>query len=677
MRRKVSAATLTTRVSSTVGLLEPHNLRYQISQPFDFQHLTHTNEQQATQLSRTAVRDLSTEFACVRNSSRPTEQLKGILADDLVSVYSMQTELSPGTDERASYFATARNTGSRQSQRPTTQYGGPRLDGKLGGFTRSVDDLRQLSIDVGGTPRPFILPPRSSSRKAVTVSFITQPFDSPPQPRSPTLVQPDNFLLSEQRALSMSNKRAEIPHYVPSSALSEITSRNSPWPLLDGTHSKSGLGRVDEELPCLMEVEEEDEAASRFDWVSQLQRTPSVQTELASAASTTSLSSQQAELVEQNAFPALALCDVPSRPVTSTLQSSSCERNWEDDVDFAYEHALEANDGYDWTNAPYLQSSNRPLEKSPSAWASIPTVDLPPVPEKRRKSHRSVKADPHEEALEREWVGLSMNHPSLPLPPPPLAPWVVPNYSRSFRPSLLVPDLCTIPSLEQDSAVSNCTDSTESVCTPVSAQASLPFIKTQRLSFAEGFKDLGGFTNSPSFYIPDPAFEDAMKQDEPESSLPSDDEYTMYLVNSGVIDDVDADEESKRSSRTTISRSAGGSLSHSASGTKSSLRSIASVPDLVSGANRPVERPMGASEKLDLALRRLEASSPTAKRSQNMLIHSRSQSCAKRSEGEAAGRGTPSGEGRKLHSARREIRARAATVSGPKRQSYALFPVTA
>ncbi|KAI9367396.1 hypothetical protein BJX61DRAFT_547525 [Aspergillus egyptiacus] len=61
-------------------------MKRMISEPFDFHHLTHTSPAQFHELDRARQTDLVTEFSAIRASQKPVTNLKGIRAEDLQSV---------------------------------------------------------------------------------------------------------------------------------------------------------------------------------------------------------------------------------------------------------------------------------------------------------------------------------------------------------------------------------------------------------------------------------------------------------------------------------------------------------------------------------------------------------------------------------------------------------------
>ncbi|KAL2866306.1 uncharacterized protein BJX67DRAFT_356181 [Aspergillus lucknowensis] len=58
-------------------------MKRMISDPFDFQHLTHTSPSQFNALDKARQTDLVTEFSAIRASQKPVANLKGIRAEDI------------------------------------------------------------------------------------------------------------------------------------------------------------------------------------------------------------------------------------------------------------------------------------------------------------------------------------------------------------------------------------------------------------------------------------------------------------------------------------------------------------------------------------------------------------------------------------------------------------------
>ena len=136
-----------------------------ISEPFNFQHLTHTGPNQAKALRSASHQDLVTEFSAMRASQAPRSMLKGIKTD------SIQNIVSPSTSSVNSPIA---SPDSPSASRPPSVLGSPtRDDARSLRTVKSVDSFTRLASKSFSTRSPpFPPPPRLSSRKSMSMSKI-------------------------------------------------------------------------------------------------------------------------------------------------------------------------------------------------------------------------------------------------------------------------------------------------------------------------------------------------------------------------------------------------------------------------------------------------------------------------------------------------------------------------
>ena len=353
------------------------DIKQNISEPYNFQHLTHAHARQFQELERTRDNELVSEFSAIRASQAPRRELRGIKAQCLHS----------------------RNASSEALQQtsPTQSHTNPITPPNLSPI-RSRNPMRDASPsnvneDKAVRFSPFI---DSCSQRSPKCSKSTTPPMSPPPPaRVSSRAAFALFLdpsLSYQASPSGSTSEQSITAY--SFATSDTTSAlNSP---METTSIKKDNARMDplgighamttpddtaltlRPLPLsppgsdLADVPEED-VSSYF------KRNSVRHSRLASAGSTVRHSrSHPSKLpgVNASSHPSLGvLSETPgppprsSRTIDPTLPSmtDSCDGLtrpsiirrvsapskeldgcWEDDIDWCYEHAAEADCDFEW-----------------------------------------------------------------------------------------------------------------------------------------------------------------------------------------------------------------------------------------------------------------------------------------------------------------------------------------
>lgn len=521
-----------------------HRRRNFISGPYNFQHITHTRHDHLPDMSRTSRMELVSEFSAIRAAQAPSHgELKGIKAENLhfenfssEEVNTLSSEPTPATSPHTS---PERPANHRQSSQPP-QRSPPRPMA----YAKSHDNLRTAPVRPPRSPLsptcPVALPARTSSR---TASVLFDTFD----PLATTTIErphtnggfrrPAPFAL-----LNMPTPTLDVQQDI------AVSPDHQSWPL---TAPLSGNFGVE-----LADVQEEEE-----DVKSKVSRMSTASADLRTCQSVPALR-QSLERPETRMSTTLGLsprdATFPLNAKQSRPKSQFFGDSWESDIDWCYDHEVEADCDYQWD---------------------------------RRSMEGGIPAD----------CGLESSQPQLQLR--------LQNEERTyrgrFRPSLIVSSALEPPELSPSSLTS-----------PTSADPRTPghFLKThiRSPSYASSFKESHGFHLSPSLLIP------ADFQSEMEQDVIYTDRYNHEAFSGAILDAApynltpDEGESSTSSFLSDFSRgSARSSSSTRISGTASrgsqdsmmllgrssglsqahrSIGSASSLPDLVPSRRRPVDR---------------------------------------------------------------------------------------
>jgi hypothetical protein len=354
---------------------EVPNRKVKISGPYNFQHLTHTDKEEVPDLDRSHRMDLVPEFSDMRPSRprRPTDaSLKGFKADELhFSNFSSEALLVQ--EDPSAGLHIANKFDPRQSPRSNPGQAWQKQVSPPPVPTRSVKRAQSQEQMRFAPPRPPrspiehryaspIPPPRLSSRSSMRSDGIdpsyspalqrpatSSGFRSPkPFVSSPSLEIPESLVVSHTSPASIEQDAATGIHRF-SHAIT--TPDETAWPLSAGiavtplpdvpeeeenyfmskrsrasVASNSSSLRGSHSVPLLRQLSQSHQAAA-----SSIQRPPS------SASET---------LGKFDLFAA-------QRALRSTSEDGSvCDdlvrESWEDDIDYCYDHAAEADCDYAW-----------------------------------------------------------------------------------------------------------------------------------------------------------------------------------------------------------------------------------------------------------------------------------------------------------------------------------------
>ncbi|KAG0652083.1 hypothetical protein D0Z07_1444 [Hyphodiscus hymeniophilus] len=419
-----------------------------ISEPYNFQHVTHTRPDHVSDLGNAHKYELESEFSALRASQPPTSgELKGIRTQDLhFDNFSSEALSAPTLEDWRSEISPQRERALLR--KPVS----PPQTSRYLNYAKSVDNLRSPPPRPPRSPLsptcPVALPARTSSRTASILfdtfdPLATTTIERPPSMNggfrrpAPLVVParpPPLPLWSEQQHDHFSDQ--PVPQAV-------TTPGDEAWPLITPGGNFGDLADVQEE--------EEDYLGSRRSRIS------TASAELRASKSVPALrmrSYEQAMDRPETSMsttlgrsPSSGTVIAPKSPLTPGFDLND---DWEKDVDYCYENELEADCDYQWDKCS--------VEDNAIANAPQPLVEQPSLKLHLEDDHRSV-------------------------------------YHGRFRPSLLVPSAYEVPELSPMSSESTTSD-------PRTPSNFLRPGHVRSPSHASSFKESHGFNLSPSLLIP-------------------------------------------------------------------------------------------------------------------------------------------------------------------------------
>ncbi|MCJ1328500.1 hypothetical protein MMC10_005177 [Thelotrema lepadinum] len=331
-----------------------------ISEPYNFQHLTHTAPSQAKTLQSASHNELITEFSVIRASQAPRPALKGIKAEDIPAPFS---------PDASSFASPITSFESPVESRPTSPSGSP--IGSEGGrslrTSKSIDSFTRVSSKSFSSPKPPISPPpRRSSRQMLVMQPI--PFGLPStkteSPTVPNVSIPAGSNTSPNSYFTINNPLSSPPNTGSTNETARMDSSEIAQAVTtpdDSAFLIINTPRVGSST-ALADVPEEEEDGSRRDardkarTLRHARSFPSARSFVKPAAERLPWSTPQLENDEwqPKVEPALPSRQQPRERHVPSMQSSqtsdvsaTSRSSWEDDIDYCYEHAMEA-DGSEW-----------------------------------------------------------------------------------------------------------------------------------------------------------------------------------------------------------------------------------------------------------------------------------------------------------------------------------------
>ncbi|KAF2637775.1 hypothetical protein P280DRAFT_96352 [Massarina eburnea CBS 473.64] len=479
------------RKSSNASELSLKNLKHRISSPFDFQHLTHTDRHQASALQQASTKnDLVAEYWAVHSSQTPRRDLTGLQTGNLhygnLSAESIPTTRSLSTSSLA-LTASPVSPGVPFEQQSSQRTEQPAVRPPLRS-TRSVDSFSRPGIVHRHTQSAVAPPPRVSSRAPITPmnDLAEDPMETltvasrrqsgvwdhfvPISPRSPNAPLPTMAEESDYvgHALTTPDNSAIItPPFSP--GLDDVAEEPERFISPRPAPRPPGKGPKSPNLPS-------------FDSFSfSNQRSPITKTHARKPSHPSPKSSSQRNSMTRPlsqgsdtlGAPAPSRKNSVRRAPSSRRKSNTwrvIEESWEDDIDYIYDNALEADCDREWDRNSFDGTSK----------------DRDPTPE--------------QQDLQTSAVSFRANTtPALEEEP------ATRNGHETQRPTLVVPSTSQVPELESRSAVSASTVDTR-VQTPSDF-----FNPLAPPSFAA--TEAEGFSLTPSLLVPQDFKEELSRED--------------------------------------------------------------------------------------------------------------------------------------------------------------------
>lgn len=327
--------------------------------------MTHTKAHQFQHLGEASHGELASEFFAIRASQSPQHELRGIKAENLQnrnrsSNLILEEPLpSENNPPKATPPTRPRRPQPHQLYISSASSGSPLSP-------RSIESFSQPSPrSYVSTPTPITPPPRVSSRRSTTEVLLSQ-HTSPVSPSSyPVAVDMLNGASGgDVTASPVAYMTAEwdndlfdysnTPHAVTTPDETALTLR----PLLFGP-SRSELPNVPEEDESALGRKDSPDMATELVKAKSFSSLKSCSVRWSSSSSRESAASPVSPLSGEFPFTELAVPlvgqsfddDVPIRPRLScrlSIALNEIDHCWEDDIDYCYEHAAEADCDFDW-----------------------------------------------------------------------------------------------------------------------------------------------------------------------------------------------------------------------------------------------------------------------------------------------------------------------------------------
>ncbi|KAF2012621.1 hypothetical protein BU24DRAFT_464994 [Aaosphaeria arxii CBS 175.79] len=441
-----------------------HRLKHRISSPFDFQHLTHTDRHQFNAMDQSSENELVAEYWAVRASQAPCSDLNGIKADNL-HFNNFSSESLVDASSRSPSALTYRSPPISPELSGEHQFAETNelsSTGRVLRTARSVDSFSRPGIN----PRlhrhtqsinPTIPPTRTSSRQATrSIDQLTENDNVhesassvsrsalnrqsglwdhfSPSPSPSILGAPLSFITDEQavvgHAFTTPDDLAIHPTTPPpfSPGLEDVleeperfaSPRPAPPPPARAYSPRSPRSPYFESF------------SFRSTQRSPISRTSSRGSPFASPKSM-AMTRPMSQMSDTLGSPTFSRRPSIRRSPAVRRKSNTwraIDESWEDDVDYIYDNALEADCDFDWDHMS----------------EDIDMEDRERTPEQRDHERPSTASS------QRTY-------------PPPIGhegsiDQHGPFFSGVFRPSLLVPSSSSVPELDPRSAISASTAST-------------------------------------------------------------------------------------------------------------------------------------------------------------------------------------------------------------------------
>ncbi|KAI1777674.1 hypothetical protein F4818DRAFT_321191 [Hypoxylon cercidicola] len=482
--------------------------KLQISGPYNFQHVTHTHKDSVPDLDRSNRIELVSEFSNIRPRRTTDASLNSVSGQHDESQFASFSSETFSHQEDPSAGLNALSNGAHSRQKDLPQPPPPPVAPmRLARRTLSQDKIRvppprpPRSPTDNGFKSPIPPPPRTSSRvslrrdgvDSLLMSSIERPATSTgfrkPQPFSPTSPKALRSA-SHSRVSSVAESIQEVTVESGKFAHAVTTPDEAAWPLANNV----------KQLP---DVPEEDEHHSlhRASRMSVASNHSSLRGSISVPLLRQLSLKQSHQRPPSNASDTLGRFDFSNNQRVpragcrdDDLADDASPLNWEDDIDYCYEHEAEANCDYAWER---------------------PSIDMI-----REDDEAHTLGDPTETIVT----------------------------FGGFSPSMLSPVSADIPALSPASQTSNMTQheavTPTNLAIPVTSNFSRPRRDSSAQLLREGsrthssefnFKESQGFSLSPSLLIPNDYHQEMLQYEREELQDSEDDED--FLIQGATLND--------------------------------------------------------------------------------------------------------------------------------------------
>lgn len=347
-------------------------LKKSISIPYNFQHLTHTGAQQAHALRTAHPDEIVSEFSALRAAQTPQRELQGIKAEALVFPPLAGGTGSPRSVRDAPAASVTSSPARSRAGSSANEPSGLR-------HSQSTDSFTRLASRSFSSPTPPISPPpRRSSRTPLSVPIDRWSSfqDSPTAPAfGPGVTDNSAPSSSYHSPSSFSPLSATRTESVDGEAHAVTTPDDSACIILS-----QPLRSPPSALPQVPEEEDEALHWTRNPSFLVLHSRPSTANSTVRSARSIPTSTPPREAPSSGHGAESVISDrirgagpdpssggvLPPHPATggvTTTGELARVDSWEDDIDYCYEHAAEADCAFDWDR---LSTDDEPRSSEPA-----------------------------------------------------------------------------------------------------------------------------------------------------------------------------------------------------------------------------------------------------------------------------------------------------------------------
>lgn len=371
--------------------LDEH-LKKNISDPFDFQHVTHTNSRQFQSLDTANKDRLLSEFSAIRASQRPDTELKGIAAQTLLfKNFSSEDLRNRDPSDMTMGPRSLPASSPPESPDPTGCATAPvdtgaewkRQSRCFENFSRPVSRLQKTPVSPSIVP-----PPRMSSRLAC--SDIPEPtcqtIDALLGLQTPSTFPEFVYSTTEDRQEDdLPLSRLDLAEVFQPEVGHAFTTTDSSAKVVKSPPMTSDLADVPEDRETTFPLENvsRKSRASPPEFTLKPTSAPAFHHLSPKTRQSIGLVDEPSQLVGSPTIPGYrfgfeqstrVVEDDYGNPRTEEI-GTAIDETWEDDIDYCYEHAAESNSNFDWRRTSVDGSGMN--ASYPSGGVTVPVLDLP------------------------------------------------------------------------------------------------------------------------------------------------------------------------------------------------------------------------------------------------------------------------------------------------------------